>query len=457
MIKRWIALMMTVMLIATMPTLSLADAQMEDNVPVWTEETVRQYALDYISGLHMDRLYDYYDLQLERYTPPTTFATVLIELAFMTGDFVSLGSYSCFSEPEYETKTHILHLCMEKMDLDMYFTHKDKEDDWEVMAVDFVPAERETPVESEEYNLFPTPITETVEIGAEGESLPGILTIPTSASAENPVPACVFVHDSDALDADSTLGKTTLFADLAQALGEMGVATLRYDSRNLVYGDQEGDTLYEEVVADAILAGELLADNPLIDDSCIVVLGLGFGGELCPRIVSQSEGVFTAMIMVGATTETYFNQVYNDSLTEIALMSDEESTEVKNIVRYFNSYSEEETKAMTIFGESLYYFYEAKSYDAVKLIESLKVPTYVLQGREDPLVSEEDGWKAFYYEIGYANYITYQSVRGMNHVLMNDTSTPYGSIPTYNIATSLDIQTGRDIVLWILSLVEEVE
>ena len=135
-------LVLTVIL-ACLPAVSLAAKQMEDGVPVWNEETVRQYALDYIEGKSMSRLWGYYDLQIRRYMPMETYEAMLTDLEWMTGALIELGSYRCFEEPENQLKTHVLHLIMEKQDLDMYFTHKNKEDDWEVMALEFVPAEKQ--------------------------------------------------------------------------------------------------------------------------------------------------------------------------------------------------------------------------------------------------------------------------------------------------------------------------
>ena len=127
--KRAIALMlMLTVILACLPAVSLAAKQMEDGVPVWNEETVRQYALDYIEGKSMSRLWGYYDLQIRRYMPMETYEAMLTDLEWMTGAFIELGSYRCFEEPENQLKTHVLHLIMEKQDLDMYFTHKNKED-----------------------------------------------------------------------------------------------------------------------------------------------------------------------------------------------------------------------------------------------------------------------------------------------------------------------------------------
>ena len=141
--KRAIALtLMLTIILACLPAGSLAAKQMEDGVPVWNEETVRQYALDYIEGKSMSRLWGYYDLQIRRYMPMETYEALLTDLEWMTGAFVELGSYRCFEEPENQLKTHVLHLIMEKQDLDLYFTHKDKEDDWEIMASNSCPRKK---------------------------------------------------------------------------------------------------------------------------------------------------------------------------------------------------------------------------------------------------------------------------------------------------------------------------
>lgn len=309
--KRAIALtLMMTIIFACLPAVSLAAKQMEDDVPVWTEETVRQYALDYIEGKSMSRLWGYYDLQIRRYMPMETYEAMLTDLEWMTGAFLELGSYRSFEEPENKLKTHVLHLIMEKQDLDMYFTHKDKEDDWEIMALEFVPAEKEELSDGSDMLVGGRATAEPdyeetdVTVGQAPYVLEGVLTMPKEASEETPVPVCVFVHDFGAFDHDLTMGQTTFFADLADALGKMGVASLRYDSRAYAYPDAQAETVYDEAVEDALAACQLLKDNPLVDQERIVLVGLGFGGMIAPRIVSQSEGAFTAMIILGSTPKT---------------------------------------------------------------------------------------------------------------------------------------------------------
>ena len=102
--KRAIALMlMLTVILACLPAVSLAAKQMEDGVPVWNEETVRQYALDYIEGKSMSRLWGYYDLQIRRYMPMETYQAMLTEIEWMTGAFTGFGIYTSFEEPEQKT------------------------------------------------------------------------------------------------------------------------------------------------------------------------------------------------------------------------------------------------------------------------------------------------------------------------------------------------------------------
>ena len=458
--KRAIALtLMLTIILACLPAGSLAAKQMEDGVPVWNEETVRQYALDYIEGKSMSRLWGYYDLQIRRYMPMETYEAMLTDLEWMTGAFVELGSYRCFEEPENQLKTHVLHLIMEKQDLDLYFTHKDKEDDWEIMAIEFVPAEKEALSDGSdmlvggEVTAEPDYEETDVTVGQAPYALEGVLTMPKEASEESPVPVCVFVHDFGAYDHDLTMGQTTFFKDLADALGEMGVASLRYDSRAYAYPDAQAETVYDEAIEDALAACQLLKDNPLVDQERIVLVGLGFGGMIAPRIVSQSEGSFKAMIILGSTPKTLI-EWYRDTQPEAyAALSEETQETVEKMIKKVSNVSEEEARALTLFGRNGYYFWEDLHYNAVDLIKELKVPTYIGQGRRDPIVSEDEGRIAYADAIGdNMTFMSFKAFRGLNHILMNDLTVNDDGLPEYAVATHIDTQAGRTLAQWVLNL-----
>lgn len=458
--KRAIALtLMMTIIFACLPAVSLAAKQMEDDVPVWTEETVRQYALDYIEGKSMSRLWGYYDLQIRRYMPMETYEAMLTDLEWMTGAFLELGSYRSFEEPENKLKTHVLHLIMEKQDLDMYFTHKDKEDDWEIMALEFVPAEKEELSDGSDMLVGGRATAEPdyeetdVTVGQAPYVLEGVLTMPKEASEETPVPVCVFVHDFGAFDHDLTMGQTTFFADLADALGKMGVASLRYDSRAYAYPDAQAETVYDEAVEDALAACQLLKDNPLVDQERIVLVGLGFGGMIAPRIVSQSEGAFTAMIILGSTPKTLIEWYCATQPEAYGALGEETQETIEKMIRKVSSVSEEEARALTLFGKNGYYFWEDLHYNAVDLIKELKVPTYIGQGRRDPIVSEDDGRIAYADAIGdNMTFMSFKAFRGLNHILMNDLTVNDDGLPEYAVATHIDTQAGRTLAQWVLNL-----
>ncbi|HIU08340.1 MAG TPA: alpha/beta hydrolase [Candidatus Limiplasma pullistercoris] len=458
--KRAIALtLMMTIIFACLPAVSLAAKQMEDDVPVWTEETVRQYALDYIEGKSMSRLWGYYDLQIRRYMPMETYEAMLTDLEWMTGAFLELGSYRSFEEPENKLKTHVLHLIMEKQDLDMYFTHKDKEDDWEIMALEFVPAEKEELSDGSDMLVGGRATAEPdyeetdVTVGQAPYVLEGVLTMPKEASEETPVPVCVFVHDFGAFDHDLTMGQTTFFADLADALGKMGVASLRYDSRAYAYPDAQAETVYDEAVEDALAACQLLKDNPLVDQERIVLVGLGFGGMIAPRIVSQSEGAFTAMIILGSTPKTLIEWYCATQPEAYGALGEETQGTIEKMIRKVSSVSEEEARALTLFGKNGYYFWEDLHYNAVDLIKELKVPTYIGQGRRDPIVSEDDGRIAYADAIGdNMTFMSFKAFRGLNHILMNDLTVNEDGLPEYAVATHIDTQAGRTLAQWVLNL-----
>ena len=462
--KKLVAVMLAVALMLGICPAAMAkkNAQMNDDVPVWTEDTVREYALDYIEGTSMSRLWGYYDLQIRRYMPLASYEALLVDLEWMTGAFVGLGTYRYFEEPELQLKTHVLHLCMEKQDLDMYFTHKDKEDDWEVMAVEFVPAEKQDYYDENHLLVDGEPVAEEdryqeieITVGTQTYPLSGKLTMPLDASATNQVPACVLVHDEGALDMNSTLGQTAFFADLADALGNMGIAVIRYDKRSYAYPNATFETVREEVVEDALSAVALLATDKRIDKKRIVVIGHGVGAKIAPRIAAESDGAVRALIPIGGSPQRLLDLDYNrykDTIAESDLKT------VQNAVRKMDRMKENAARELTLFGHNGYYYWDMEQNDPVKLLKKLKLPTYIVQGREDAVVSEDNGRRAYIEQLGVnSTFADFKSFRGMNHLLMNDLSTNADGMPEYRYPTHLDRLAGRNLAQWILALYAATE
>lgn len=467
------------MLLSCLPGSAFAAAkQMRDGVPVWTEDTVKQYALDFIHGQDMERLFGYYDLQIRRYMPMDTYTGMLSEIEWMTGEFLGFGTYTSFEETELKTKTHVLHLCMEKQDLDLYFTHKNKTDDWEVMAVEFVPGEKQdvAVAEAAEEDTSTAPAyTETaVQVGTEPYLLTGVLTLPASASSLVKVPGVVLVQDASYGDADETVGQTKLFADLAKTFAQKGIATLRYQTRMDAYGSTftqeqlDGMTAEDEVIQDAIAAGKLLAENDLVDASHLVILGHGLGAMLAPRIASEADGLFQGMVLVAgspksleevllAQKETALANLDGSALVAAQGEAEALSAEIDALSKVKKA---DAAKALTLNGRNAYYYWEMDQVDACKLIKKLKLPTFIVQGNDDYQLSLEDGIEAYEDQLETASkYVDFKIFRKLNHQLMlfAGPSGDKGTLAEYDTPATLNTQAGRTLADWVLDLGQDDE
>ena len=134
--------------------------------------------------------------------------------------------------------------------------------------------------------------------------LNGLLTLPDNITT--PVPAVVFVHGSGASNMDEKVGKLTPFKDLAQGLARHGIASVRYDKRSFAHGfkllmDKSQDvTVKIETIDDAIMATELLREDPRINPERVFIIGHSMGGMLAPRIDAEGGNYAGLIIMAGS-------------------------------------------------------------------------------------------------------------------------------------------------------------
>lgn len=441
--KRTIAIGLVLLLLVSCTTGFAKSKRMDQDFPQWTEETVRTYLQDYIDGTSMDRLWSYYDLQIRRYMPMETYRALLLDMKWMTGEFVSFGAYRCYDEPQTGLRVHVQHLCMEKQDLDVYFSHKNEEDDWEVMALEFVPAAKE--------NASALPQSKYTELavttGTQQYPLQATITMPLAASESNPVMGCVLVHDDGAFDRDMTLGQTKLFADFADMFGKNGIATIRYEKRAYVYPDAALTNLDDEVITDAVAAVHTLAGTMGIDASRIVLIGVGFGAELCPRIARDAEGAVCGMVMIGANGVPKLQQILQAEGKE---MTRDEQNALKNLSRNIARMEDEDLIGISYRGRDGFFYRDLVQNDQMKILDKLSLPTYIIQGRNDPIVSEDDGRKAYSKELGISSrFADYGAYRGLNHLLMNDLTTDENGQPQYRVEAHLDEVAAQDIRSWL--------
>ena len=240
---------------------------------------------------------------------------------------------------------------------------------------------------------------EKIIIGKETEyPLNGLLTLPEDIT--EPVPAVVMVHGSGPTDMDEKVGKLTPFKDLAEGLARRGIASVRYDKRSFVHGRKMAKacvTVKEETIDDAILAIELLKQDPRIDINNIFILGHSMGAMLAPRIDAEGGDVRGLIMMAGSPMR----------LEEIVLRQLKQAGAGRSVLKWIvrleyrifskkfrglYQMSDEEAKKKKFAGSvSLYYFKEMGMKTAADyLLESSK-PALIMQGGRDfQCLAEED-------------------------------------------------------------------
>ena len=266
-------------------------------------------------------------------------------------------------------------------------------------------------------------ITEKKIIGENTEyPLNGLLTLPDDLSHK--VPAVVLVHGSGASNMDEKVMKLTPFRDLAEGLAEKGIASLRYDKRTFVYGRKMlklSITVKEETVDDAILAAEILKNDPRIDHDRIFIIGHSMGAMLAPRIDAEG-GNFAGIIMMAGS---------DHRLEEIVLRQLQQTDkggflirkivglEYKIYARKFDGLyemSDEEARKKSFApGTSLYYFKEMGRKRATDYLKETDKPVLIMQGGKDFQVLPEDDFADFKNKLASRENTVFRLYPSLNH------------------------------------------
>jgi pimeloyl-ACP methyl ester carboxylesterase len=150
--------------------------------------------------------------------------------------------------------------------------------------------------------------------GPAGARLSGTLLLPSGASVDHPVPAMVLVPGSGPTDRNGNqppLLWTGLLKQLAEALAENGIASLRFDKRGVGRSSpapRDFDTLtefvaWENFVGDVVAACAAVRAQPEVDRSRTGLIGHSEGGLLVMHaaVALQDKGERPAALVLLAT------------------------------------------------------------------------------------------------------------------------------------------------------------
>ena len=286
------------------------------------------------------------------------------------------------------------------------------------------------------------------------------LTLPDDLST--PVPAVVLVHGSGSSNMDEKIYKLTPFKDLAEGLAEHGIAALRYDKRSFTHGlkmirSKVPITVKEETIEDAILATELLRQDPRVDPEKIFIIGHSMGGMLSPRIDAEG-GNFRGLILLAGSPRKLEDIMLSQN-REMADLSgkllrsilEKQTKKLEEMFRGLYDMTDEEAKAKKVGnGTTLYYFKDIGEHPAESYLEHLTKPILVLQGGMDFQVKPDVDYAMYQQILSGRENATFRLYPRLNHVFMPGI---YGSITKakqeYKVEQRMSGEVIADIAAWI--------
>jgi uncharacterized protein len=306
-------------------------------------------------------------------------------------------------------------------------------------------------------------VDEKVVLGAETEyPLHGILTIPNKTHGL--IPAVVMVHGSGPSNMDEKIGNNYPFRDIAQGLSKKGIAVLRYDKRTFVYGKQmrteNGLSVKEETIEDAILAADFLRKDVRLDSNKVFIVGHSMGGMLAPRIDAEGGNFAGIIIMAGSPRKLeeimmdQNNDVLNSLNRFLKMIAKKQIAALSSKFDNIYNLSDEEAKSTKLLGKytRTYYFKEMGEHPSIDYLKGLDKPIFILQGDKDFQVSVDKDFDGYKKLLGDKPNVTFKLYPNLNHLFMRNV---YGEIlkmkKEYKVAQHVDRQVINDIADWLLS------
>lgn len=233
-------------------------------------------------------------------------------------------------------------------------------------------------------------------------------TLALPESADTPVPGVLLIPGSGPIDRnENTTGfETNVFNQLAQALANKGIGSLRYDKRGV--GESEGifaEASMEDVITDAKAALDALQASEKIDSKQLFVLGHSEGGILAP-IISAEHDQLAGLVLLASPAHSLDwiirSQVKRlnedagkseDEVQSILAQEDQYLDFVRNSTGNWSDYTfdqlvesmpwltREKQTELTIL--PLAWLREHFNHDPIKTIKKVTCPVLILQGDKD--------------------------------------------------------------------------
>jgi hypothetical protein len=220
--------------------------------------------------------------------------------------------------------------------------------------------------------------------------------------------------------------------------------------------------VYEETIADAVLAANLVKADPRIDANKVYIAGISLGGMLAPRI-HDAGGNFAGLILLAGSPR--FLMDLSKSQNIFVIEATTEATALEAAIAEFEEawdmqiaalleFPPDIAKTVDIGGISAYYLIDLYENPAQKFIERamrINTPFLILQGTDDVQVLADVDFEMYKEIFADGDYdVTFILYDGLNHLFMPSTGRNILEImEEYMIPSAVDGKVLRDMVEWI--------
>ena len=250
-----------------------------------------------------------------------------------------------------------------------------------------------------------------------GHTLAGTLTLPKDASRTRPVGAIVTVTGSGAQDRDENIGLPGFkpFRQIADALGQRGIAVLRMDDRGTGAsgGTFKGSTSAD--FAEDVRAGlAYLRTRPEIRPDRLGVLGHSEGALIAGMVADKEPAVRAIVLLAGIATpgRTALEfQLKNQIEHNARLTPEMRESQIAGIPKRIET--------MMAGDPWMAYFL---TYDPAPTLRRVKTPVLILTGsRDQQAVPAEVALQEAAFKEGGNTDVTARVLPDLNHLFVQDT------------------------------------
>ncbi|MBO6159486.1 MAG: hypothetical protein J6P72_09570 [Firmicutes bacterium] len=298
-----------------------------------------------------------------------------------------------------------------------------------------------------------------------------------SLSQLQKLPAVVMVGGDGGNTMDMQAGSTKAYQDLAWALAEQGIVTIRFDKRTYAYSDEESAeeapldvfTVWWEYGEDALLAYEMLLEQPFVDPEQVYYLGHSQGAVVGSRIDgwAKEQGLpgFAGFALLSTSPRPWYDVVY-DQYINYGLI-DHQADEIYYLVQkvemerdyikegdYLKTKEDRLNKDFAL-NRAAGFWKDYLSFDYVKAYQALAeagAKVLIVQGEEDYQIKMDPDFAAWKTEVaGWGDVnVRMISFPGLNHLLTPSQGVFAGHYKEYDMPGRVPEEVSRALGEWML-------